>query len=80
LRVRNERRTQRVKLLRRFQIRLATSSFEKIPTAGQDISATSNRGFEFEKRGQLFLRMHNETLTVAVRVNNPDFPPFAIKS
>jgi hypothetical protein len=32
-----------------------------------------NRRFEFEKRSQLFIRVHNETLSVAaMRVNNPD--------
>jgi hypothetical protein len=33
----------------------------------------SNRRFEFEKRRQLFIRVHNVTLSVvAVRVRNPD--------
>jgi hypothetical protein len=41
--------------------------------------ADTNRPFEFEKRGQLFIRMHNETLSVAaMRVHNPDCPPVAI--
>jgi hypothetical protein len=31
-----------------------------------------NRPFQFQKRGQLFIGMHNETLSVTVRVNNPD--------
>jgi hypothetical protein len=33
----------------------------------------SNRGFQFYKRGQLFIRTHNETLSVAaMRVCNQD--------
>jgi hypothetical protein len=33
----------------------------------------SNRHFEFQKRSRLFIRTHNETLSVAaVRVSNPD--------
>jgi len=48
-------------------------SFEKISTASQDNSATSNRRFEFDKRSKLFIRMHNETLSVAaMHVGNTD--------
>jgi hypothetical protein len=33
--------------------------------------------FKFDKRGQLFIRVHNETLSViAMRVRNPDCSPF----
>jgi hypothetical protein len=36
----------------------------------------SNRGFQFHKRGQLFIRTHNETLSVAaMHVSNPDCSP-----
>ena len=28
--------------------------------------------FQFHKRSQLFIRTHNETLSVAMRVNDPD--------
>jgi len=36
-------------------------------------SAIPGRQFEFEKRSQLFIRTHNEALSVvAMRVNNPD--------
>jgi hypothetical protein len=35
--------------------------------------ARANRRFEFHKRRQLFLRAHNETLSVvAMRVSNED--------
>jgi hypothetical protein len=35
--------------------------------------------FKFNKRGQFFIRVHNETLSVvAVRVRNPDRSPVGI--
>jgi hypothetical protein len=35
-----------------------------------------NRRFEFQKRSQLFIRVHNETLSVvAMAVNDPDYSP-----
>ena len=41
--------------------------------------ATPNRRFQFNKRSQLFIHVHNETLSVAaIRVNNPDRSPVAI--
>ena len=39
-----------------------------------------NRYFQFQKRGQLFIGTHNETLSVAMRVNNPDCSSFNIQS
>jgi hypothetical protein len=40
-----------------------------------------NRRFKFEKRRQLFIGMHNETLSVsAMRVSNPDGSPVGIKT
>jgi len=34
---------------------------------------SQNRQFQFQKRGQLFVRVHNEALSVAAMcVNNPD--------
>ena len=49
-----------------IQIRLATTSLEKISPARQGTIATSaNRPFAFQKRSQLLIRTHNETLTVA---------------
>jgi hypothetical protein len=66
-------------VLRLIQIRLATPSFEKISTASQGNSATPNRRFEFHKRSQLFIRVHNETLSVvAMRVCNPNCSPVGI--
>ena len=38
-----------------------------------------NRAFQFQKRGQLFIRLHNETpLVAAMCVHNPDVRPLAI--
>jgi hypothetical protein len=42
-------------------------------------AASANRRFEFQKSGQLFIRVHNETLSVvAMRVCNEDRSPVAI--
>ena len=39
----------------------------------------TNRPFQFQKRGQLVIRTHNEAPSVvAVRVNNPDRSPLQI--
>jgi hypothetical protein len=37
------------------------------------------RPFQFQKRRQYVIGAHNETLSVAMRVNNPDCAPFAIQ-
>jgi hypothetical protein len=38
-----------------------------------------NRPFQFQKRSQLFIRTHNETLSIAaMRVSNPDRWPVGI--
>jgi hypothetical protein len=38
-----------------------------------------NRQFKFDKRSQLFIGVHNETLSVvAVRVSNPDCSPVGL--
>jgi hypothetical protein len=42
-------------------------------------NASPNRRFKFKKRRQLFIRVHNEALTVAaMRVSNPDGSPVGI--
>jgi hypothetical protein len=38
------------------------------------------RPLQFYKRSQHFIHTHNETLSVAMRVNNPDGSPFDIES
>jgi hypothetical protein len=42
-------------------------------------AASASGRFQFEKRSQLFIRTHNETLSVvAMRVCNPDYSPSGI--
>jgi hypothetical protein len=39
--------------------------------------AASHDSFQFDKRSQLFIRAHNEPISViAVRISNPDCSPF----
>jgi hypothetical protein len=35
---------------------------------------------QFHKRGQLFIGAHDETLSVAMRVHNPDCSSFKVES
>jgi hypothetical protein len=37
-----------------------------------------NRPFQFEKRSQHFISTNDETLSVAMRIDNPDYSPLAI--
>jgi len=43
------------------------------------LAASSNRRVKFDKRSQLFIGTHKKTLSVAMRVNNPDRSPLAIQ-
>jgi len=44
-----------------------------LPNPAVQLSCGSNRRFEFQKRSQLFIRVHNEPFSVAaVRVSNED--------
>jgi len=63
-----------------LQIKLAASSLEKIsPACRGNSSASANRRFEFHKRGQQFIRVHNVTFAfIAMRVCNPDRSPVGI--
>jgi hypothetical protein len=36
------------------------------------------RPLQFHQRSQYFIGTHNETLSVAMRVQNPDCPPFTV--
>jgi len=67
-------------VLRLIQIRITTPSLGKISSACQVNSPKrANRPFHFHKRGQLFIRSHNEPLTVAaMRVTNEDCSPVGI--
>jgi hypothetical protein len=52
---------------------------KNLASGSNQFAASANRRFEFQKRRQLFIGMHNETLSIAaIRVCNPDRSPFAI--
>jgi hypothetical protein len=42
------------------------------PARQLQASAAANRRFQFPKRGQLFIRAHDEMLAIAMRISNPD--------
>jgi hypothetical protein len=44
----------------------------------KQFAASANHRFEFDKRRQFFIRTHKETLSVAMRVSNPDRSPLGI--
>jgi len=68
-------------VLRLIRIRLSDAESGKISLGCQAAkAATANRRFQFYKRSQLFIRVHNETLSVAaMSVCDPDCSPFAIQ-
>jgi len=68
-------------VLRLIRIRLSDAESGKISLGCQAAkAATANRRFQFYKRRQLFIRSHNETLSVAaMSVCDPDCSPFAIQ-
>jgi len=52
---------------------------ENLASLSRQFAASSNRRLQFHKRSQLFIRVHNEPLSVAaMRVRNPDRPPVGI--
>jgi hypothetical protein len=54
-------------------------SFDITWDAPRLIRALRNRRFEFDKRRQLFIGVHNETLSVVpMRVSNPERSPVGI--
>jgi hypothetical protein len=65
----------------RFQFH-KRSRHARFCTASQDQTGRERmyRPLQFYKRSQHFIRTHNETLSVAMRVNNPDGSPFDIES
>jgi hypothetical protein len=67
-------------VLRLIQIRLATPSAGKnLANLSNQFAASADRRFEFQKRGQQFIRSHNETPSVAAMcVCNPDRSPVGI--
>jgi hypothetical protein len=57
----------------------SVSESHRVNLVLQLIERGSNRRFQFQKRGQCFIRAHNETPSVvAMCVNNPDCSPFGI--
>jgi hypothetical protein len=50
---------------------------KNLANLSNQFAARANDRFEFQKCSQLFIRPHNETLSVAaMRINNPDRSPF----
>jgi hypothetical protein len=82
LQVWKRRRTQRGKSSHLIQDRLSDAEFGKnLASLSNQFAASPNHRFKFHKRGQLLIRTHNVTLSVATMcVNNPDRSPFAIDS
>src|SRR5262249_43163179 len=77
LRVPEEAKNLAGKVLRLIQDPLATGSFPKILATCQNNSPRAlNSRFKFDKRSQLFIRSHDEALSVAMRVHNPDRSAF----
>jgi len=68
------------KALRLIRIRYNDVEFGKnLAKQSRQFAASANLQFEFHKRRQLFIRVHNETLSVvAMRVCNPDRSPVGI--
>jgi len=65
------------RVLRLIQIRLATPVLKNLAFSSSTIATITYRRFEFHKRRQLFIGVHNETLSVAMRINGSDCAPFA---
>ena len=59
-----------------LKIGLATPSLAKnLASLSNQFATSADRSFESQKRGQLFIRVHNETLSiVAMHVCNEDSP------
>jgi len=56
-------------------------SGENYMSYSRQFRASANRRFEFQKRSQLFVGVHNETLSIsAICIGNPDYSPVAIHS
>jgi hypothetical protein len=63
----------------RSDFRRGTECEKNYASLSRQFAASADRRFEFHKRGQLFIRVHNETLSVvAVCVSNPDRSPIGI--
>jgi len=81
LRIGRDKEPSGASVLRLIQIRLATPSFAKISLLVKKIRRNRESLLPFHKSSQLFIRTHNETLSVvAVCVSDPDRSPFAINA
>jgi hypothetical protein len=78
--LKEEKKRPREAILRLIQICLDDAESEKISSTRQaQFAASADRRFKFQKRGQLFIRVHNETPSVvAMCVCNPDGSPVGI--
>ena len=67
-------------VLRLIQDRLGDADFGKnLAKLSNQFTASASRRLQFQKRCQLFIRSHNETLSVvAMCVCNPDRSPAGI--
>jgi len=67
--------------LSRIQILVSVLFAKNLGNLASQFGARANRRFEFHKRSQLFIRVHNETLAVAaMRISYKDRSPVAIQS
>jgi hypothetical protein len=57
----------------------AACKFLRGPSRDQIDREFVNRPFQFQKRSQYFFGTDDETLSVAMRVHNPDCSPLRIK-
>jgi hypothetical protein len=79
LRVRKRRRTQRGKCPPPDSDPCSDAELGKnLSSASSQFGASPNCRFQFRKRSQLLVDTHHETLSVTMRVNNPDFSSVAI--
>jgi len=52
---------------------------KNLASSSRQPATNANRHFQFQKRGQLLIRSHNETVSSApMRVNNPERSPVGI--
>jgi hypothetical protein len=80
LRVRKRRRTSAGKCPSPDSDPLNDAELGKnLARLSRQVAASTNRRFQFHKRGQLLIGMYHETLTIiAMRVHNPDCSLVAI--
>jgi hypothetical protein len=65
-------------IVRGFCLFCSPHGNEKVTLRDQIHREFVNRPFQFDKRSQYFIGADDETLSVAMRVNDPDCSPFRI--